>query len=285
VILALLLFLVQSEVVIDTTTIFAADVLALKASDPRAGVSFGYAPAPGLARRFSKYDISAKLQSAGFAIDDLTIPETVIVRRRASGLDRNQVMQAVLDAFLQHYPKANVEVTSLDTPAVQVTTGPVEIRAFLPPRFDPSGSVFVKLEMRGMNFVRTAYARTNVRVEMEQPVLKSAIPAHTSIQPSDIEFKPMAVGGIAATQFEGLLTKRSVEAGQVVTADLLYMPVYVQKGDSVTVKATAGAITVSATMRAKASGKFGETIQVEHLTGQGTTTARITGPRTLEAVK
>jgi hypothetical protein len=59
----------------------------------------------------------------------------------------------------------------------------------------------------------------------------------------------------------------------------------VHKGDSVTVKATAGAVTIAAVMRAKAAGKLGETIPVEHLSGEGTTMARIVGPRTLEVSK
>jgi flagella basal body P-ring formation protein FlgA len=65
-------------------------------------------------------------------------------------------------------------------------------------------------------------------------------------------------------------------------SDLLYTPLYVKKGDAVTVRATAGAVTIAATMRAKAAGKLGDTIPVEHLSGEGSTMARIVGPRTLE---
>jgi flagella basal body P-ring formation protein FlgA len=52
----------------------------------------------------------------------------------------------------------------------------------------------------------------------------------------------------------------------------------------VTVKAIAGGVTIAATMRAKGSGKFGETIQVEHLSGEGTVMARVIGPKTLESL-
>src|SRR5438128_1909669 len=68
-------------------------------------------------------------------------------------------------------------------------------------------------------------------------------------------------------------------------ARLIFRPLYVQKGDMVTVKASSGGITIAAMMRAKASGKYGDTIPVEHLTGQGSTTARIVGPRTLESLQ
>ena len=106
------------------------------------------------------------------------------------------------------------------------------------------------------------------------------------IQPSDIEWKMAPVRNDAASgQVDGMLAKRDLGPGQVVTGDLLYMPLYVHKGDSVTVKATAGAVTIAATMRAKAAGKLGETIAVEHLTGEGSTMARIIAPRTLETLQ
>jgi flagella basal body P-ring formation protein FlgA len=84
-------------------------------------------------------------------------------------------------------------------------------------------------------------------------------------------------------RMEGMVAKRDLEPGVVLSTELLYMPVYVNKGDAVTVKATSGGVTISATMRAKEAGKFGDSIVVEHLSGGGTTTARVIGPRTLEA--
>lgn len=284
-ILTLLLFLLPTEVMLDADMIRVSDIVTLAQSDPRGAVSLGYAPAPGLARRIARYEVVAKLQSAGFPSDDLEIPDSILVRRRAVGLDRDQVMQAVLDAFVRQYAGANIEIISIDVPAIQVGGGPIELTASLPLRFDLAASVFVRLEIRGANFARNTFVRTNVRIETEQPVLKNPVAAHTPIRTEDIEFRPMPLRGAVAERFEGLLAKRDLQPGQTVTTDVLYMPVYVQKGDSVTVKATSGAITIAATMRARASGKFGDTIQVEHLSGQGTTMARIIGPRILEAVK
>jgi flagella basal body P-ring formation protein FlgA len=275
----------QAEIVLDMDTIFARDILGLTQSDPRANVSFGHAPGPGLARRIPRHEVLSKLQSAGFSGTDLQVPESILVRRRATGLDRDQVTRTILEAFTKQFPGANVEITGVEIPSLQVGTGPVELRATLPARFDPATSVFVRLEVRGSNFSRNTFVRTNVKIETEQPVLKNPVQAHSAIQAEDIEYKPMPVRGTPVERFEGLVAKRDLQAGTPLTADLLYMPVYVQKGDAVTVKATSGSITISATMRAKASGKFGDTIQVEHLTGQGITSARIIGPRTLEAVK
>src|SRR5262249_37776335 len=83
----------------------------------------------------------------------------------------------------------------------------------------------------------------------------------------------------------GMVAKQDLASGTVLSTDLLYMPVYVRKGDAVTVRAKAGGVMISATMRAKESGKFGESIIVGHLSGNGTATARVIGPRTLEALQ
>ncbi len=270
-----------AEVVIDTDTISLGDLVPFSASDRRASLSFGYAPNPGLSRRIPKYEILGKLSSAGLPVDDLQLPEFILVRRNASGLDRDQVTRAILDAFTTQYPDANVEIISVELPAIQVGTGPLEITARLPQRVDVSNSVFIRVEIRGASFSRNAFVRTNVRIETEQPVLKNKVPAHSAVQPTDIEWKVTPVRAGVAADVEGMLAKRDLEPGQVLTTDLLYTPVYVHKGDSVTVKATAGGVTIAATMRAKASGKFGDTIQVEHLSGQGTTMAKVIGPRML----
>ncbi len=82
-----------------------------------------------------------------------------------------------------------------------------------------------------------------------------------------------------------MVAKQDLAPSGVLFMDLLYMPVYVRKGDAVTVRANAGGVTVSATMRAKEAGKFGDSIVVEHLSGNGIATARVIGPKTLEAIQ
>jgi flagella basal body P-ring formation protein FlgA len=83
----------------------------------------------------------------------------------------------------------------------------------------------------------------------------------------------------------GMLAKRGIPAGEVITGDLLYAPLLVHKGETVTVKASNGGISITAMMRARASAHMGETISVEHLSGAGSTSARVIGPRLLEATQ
>jgi flagella basal body P-ring formation protein FlgA len=275
-----------ADVTIDADTITLGALIFFPAGDSRAAISLGYAPNPGLARRITKSEIVSKLTLAGKPAEDLSLPDSILVHRKAAGLDRDQVTRAILEAFIKRFSGANIEITSVEIPSVQVGTGSVEIAASLPARFDPGTPVFVRIDAKGTSFAKTVFARTTVRIESEQPVLKNKVGAHTEIKPDDIERRLMPVqSASAAEQVDGLVTKRDLQPGQVVTGDLLYVPLYVRKGDSVTVKATSGAVTIAATMRAKAAGKLGETIPVEHLSGQGSTMARVIGPRILEVSK
>jgi flagella basal body P-ring formation protein FlgA len=274
------------DVTIDTDSIVLSAIIPFSAADPRGAISLGYAPNPGLARRITKSEILNKLALAGMTVDDLQLPESILVHRQAAEIDRDRVTQSILDAFTRRYPGANIEITSVDIPPAQIGTGPIDISAILPDRFDPTNSVYVRLDVRGKTFARTVYVPTRVRVEGNQLVLKNKVAAHSEIQPGDVEWKLAPIrSGAAAEQVDGMLAKRDLEPGQVLTNDLLYMPLFVRKGDSVTVRATSGSVTIAATMRAKSAGKLGETIPVEHLSGEGSTMARIVGPRTLEVSK
>jgi flagella basal body P-ring formation protein FlgA len=279
-----------ADVTIDTDSITLNKLIPFPASDSRGALSLGFAPNPGLARRFSKDELLAKITAAGFSTEDLKLPDSILVHRLSQGLDRDRVTRTVLEAFTHQYPGGSVEIQAIEIPGIQIGTGNVDIAASIPAHVDPSGPVFVKLDVRGDSFVRTLFIRTSVRIETMQPVIARQISAQSRIRPEDVEWKSMPLQGnheglTSLARTEGMVAKRDLEAGIVLSMDLLYMPVYVSKGDAVTVKGTSGGVTVSATMRARESGKFGDSIVVEHLSGAGTTTARVIGPKTLEVIQ
>jgi flagella basal body P-ring formation protein FlgA len=278
------------EVTINTDSITLGQLVSFPPSDARSAIPLGYAPGPGLGRRFLKDELLARISSAGLPTDDLRLPDTILVHRQAQTLDRNDVLRAVRDGFIRQYASANVEITSIEVPEIQVGTGRVELFASLPPHADPGAPVFVKLEIRAGNTSRTTYIRTVARIETPQPVIVRPIAAQSRVLPEDVEWRNAPLQGARGVlnslePLDGMVAKRDLEPGTVLSADLFYAPIYVRKGDAVTVRATSGSVTVSATMRAKEAGKFGESIQVEHLSGSGTTTARVVGPRTLEALQ
>jgi flagella basal body P-ring formation protein FlgA len=280
------------DVNVDTETLTVGAILPIPSSDPRAAVGLGYAPNPGLARRVARQEIIAKIQAAGQRTDDLEFPESILVHRRSKSLDPQLVKQTVMEAFVRKFPPdATIELISVDTPATSIGAGDFTISAALPAtRFDPNQPVFVRLDIRSGGVSQTAYVRTVVRIQTMQPVLRTPLAANAEVRPDDVEWKLTSVDGsgsavTSADALQGMLSKRDLDAGQILKADLFYAPLFVRKGDSVTVKATSGGVTISATMRAMAAGRLGDTIPVEHLSGSGSTTARVVGPRLLEAIQ
>src|SRR3989442_7261801 len=59
------------EVTISTDSITLGQVIPFGGSDPRATISLGYAPNPGLARRFLKDEVLAKIIAAGVLTKEL----------------------------------------------------------------------------------------------------------------------------------------------------------------------------------------------------------------------
>lgn len=278
-----------ADITVDTETLTLGTLIPFPNGDARASIGLGYAPQPGLARRFLKPELLAKITTAGLKTDDLEIPDSVLVHRKAQLLDAELARAAVQQAFARQYPNAAVNVLSVDVPQTQVSGGALDIVATVPARADFGAPVFVRLDLKGAGVSRSIFARTVVEVQQPQLVLKNSVAANAPIGKDDVEWQvaPLraAAPSLASTEkLQGFVAKRDLQQGQVLTADMLYSPLLVRKGESVSVKATSGGITIAATMRAKADGRFGDTIALEHLSGPGSTSARVIGARTLETL-
>ena len=278
-----------AEVSIDKDSLVLGDLIEFPQGDLRATLRLGRAPNPGLARRLHDYEILGKLRTSGLRSDDLELPESVLIRRRSARLSSEEVWNEIYDLFGRTYPDGRIEILDLQVPAIDVATGRIDLAASLPSSFNPDGIISVRLDIRGESFARSAFIQTQVRIEIPQPVVTSAVRAHSQIAQSDVEWRLAPLGTIkdAVGSFEeirGKLAKQDLEAGAILTSRQLYSPVLVRRGDAVTVLARVGGITVSAMMRARSAGKYGDTIIVEHLNGDGRATARITGQGTVEAL-
>jgi flagella basal body P-ring formation protein FlgA len=291
VIIALLLaccLTAPAEVTIDSDTVTLGSIVRFPAGDARAALLLGAAPQPGLGRSYLRQELIAKVRTSGLAVDDLQFPETIIVRRKSQGLNSAQVSELVREAFAKQFPDADITIVSFENPDVDLATGQLEMSASLPDKPDPSAPIFVKLDIRSGAYSRKVFVKTIAEVRKPQPILRSDIAANSEIHVDDIEWKVMPLRGhgepiLSADSLTGMLAKRGIAAGEVITGDLLYAPLLVHKGETVTVKASNGGISITAMMRARASAHLGETISVEHLTGVGSTSARVIGPRLLEA--
>ncbi len=278
-----------AEVAVDKDTLVLGDLIEFPSGDARASLPLGYAPNPGLARRLHDYEILGKLRVAGLPTDDLKLPDSVLVRRASRSLDTARVHEIITGLFVQRFPDARIEILELTVPKIEVATGTLDLSATLPATFNPDGPISVRLEIQGEGFSRSAFVRTRVRVETPQPVLVRPVEAHSPIVSGDVQWQltPLGRSGDVVgsiNSIRGKLSKQDLREGQILTERLLYSPVMVRRGDSVTVRARLGSVTVAATMIARSSGEYGDTIVVEHLNGGGKATARVTGDGTVEVI-
>jgi hypothetical protein len=100
----------------------------------------GYAPQPGLARRFLKLELIAKITTAGLKTDDLEIPESVLVHRKRKFSKRNRRGPPSSRPSRRQYPNAAVYIISIGVPHTQVSRrrsryDATYLRANLPHRF------------------------------------------------------------------------------------------------------------------------------------------------------
>src|SRR5262245_24092206 len=161
------------------------DMLPLPSTDPRAGISLGRAPNPGLARRTQTYEIAARIKAAGKGVE---WPKSILVRRGSQPLNSAEIHQTVLQAFLDQFPDADIHLLDVEIPDLKIETGDVQLHGALPQHFDPRAPISVRLDIRGRSFSRTVYIRVSARIELIQPVLRVNVLAHSEILPEYVKW-------------------------------------------------------------------------------------------------
>lgn len=116
-------------------------------------------------------------------------------------------------------------------------------------------------------------AQTRVGVEVRREVLVASVPVRRGarLEASSVvrESRWLAPGSAPADPKEafGHELRRNLEPGDVVSARDLEPPIAVRRGDRVLVRAVRGTVVVRAQARALGTGRIGETIELESLTG------------------
>ena len=121
-----------------------------------------------------------------------------------------------------------------------------------------------------------AYARATREILRHEAIAGEAIEIITGILPAD-GLKRLPDG----KQVIGLVARRDIKAGEVMTAAVLQVPPDVRAGDSVVLTVAVGSVRVSTQAIASASGHQGDVIRVVPEGGRAVK-ARVTGPRAVE---
>ncbi|MEJ5358169.1 MAG: flagellar basal body P-ring formation chaperone FlgA [Desulfobacterales bacterium] len=285
----------RSEVVSDPIRL--GEIARIEAADPEErgrleSVSLGRAPLPGRERRLDPAWIAARIRTAGVEAErlELASPEEVTVRRAAAVLERRTMEEAVREYVSARAGEEGVSrIREIRVPeALVVPAGERQLRVLGPKGGDLVGTVPLTLVVKaGEEPERRLPAAVTVERPVSVLVARRPLGRFKPLAEEDVERRPLdstRVPADALTQpgeVIGKRVKRPVEAGAVLSADLLESQPVVKNGDRVRIVAETAGLRVTAFGVVRQRGAPGDLVQVVNLDSSKTVTARVVDERTV----
>ncbi len=254
-----------------------------------ADLSFGYAPYPGHVRWVSRAEVLAALRRAGCAAPRLEMADKVLVTRASQMLAADPVKEAVHRYFAAAYPALELEVIEMEVPLdVALPAGDVQLSvesANAPTRLD-GVTLKLRIAVDGKSD-RSQWVHLRARARGRLVTTSRPVAFGEALNRSNLQLEERVVDRLDGLltdldQVAGSVSKRALEAGEVLTERDFDQPVLVKRGDLVTVVARLRNLTISASARARDSGGRGDWIVVQNLDSKQLVEARVIGANRVE---
>ncbi|MBK1874814.1 MULTISPECIES: flagellar basal body P-ring formation chaperone FlgA [Marinobacter] len=132
-------------------------------------------------------------------------------------------------------------------------------------------------------FVTTTVSISGPALVAARPLGRGERVTGNMLETRDVVLNASRRGIITDSQMiEGMIIRRPVNAGSVLTPDLLDAPIAVSRGDHVIITARRGPFSVRSRGKALASASVGEQVLVENLGSARTVKANVTAPGHVE---
>ena len=164
--------------------------------------------------------------------------------------------------------RVSVQVGNLD-PRLRLAACTAGMEAFDPQGARKMGSTLVGVRCLGPTRW-SVYVSANVTLEIDVLVASRSLQRGQPISASAVRLETRRVGNLRAgyytalDQVHGMLAKRNLTPGTILSPRLIKAPRLVRRGDRVTLLIKAGQITVSALGESNADGIYGQIIPVEN---------------------
>jgi flagella basal body P-ring formation protein FlgA len=248
-----------------------------------AETAIGYAPAPGVRRRFEAAELGRL--AARHGVPDP--PGGICFERPTMTLDRAQLLEVLeralgvagariaLEDFSRHpaplgdvvFPRQWLRAPAPGAPAAVLWRGYVRY----------AGARRFPIWAR----VRITAPLTRVRA-VETLRMGEAIQAGQLTLEAGEGFPAAGRDAESVEQVAGRRPQRTIPAGSIVPLALLDQPREVERGDAVRVEVASGAARLSFTGRAESAGSVGETVRVRNMEANRTFAARVAAKGAVE---
>jgi flagella basal body P-ring formation protein FlgA len=236
----------------------------------------GFAPTPGVQRRFSAGELSRLAAGNGVVIETAG----VCFERKLTPLTKERVMVGLRASL-----PASAELELLEFSHVRIPEGAVEFsRSGLPPaRLDsPRDPVIWRGSVKyAAAQSMPVWAKVRVWISIPSVFAVQDLPPGKAIEPEqirmgNIDSGPYSKGeSLTAEQAVGLAPRRPIRAGQPIPRSAVEMPLLVEQGEMVGLEARVGGAFLKSKVRAQGSGRAGDTISVRNVESGKTFQARI----------
>jgi flagella basal body P-ring formation protein FlgA len=238
--------------------------------------SIGLTPAPGAQRRFSAGDLIRLAALYGISAE----PTPVCFARKLEALTKDRLLAALREALP---PEAQVEI--VDFSRVSVPQGQLEFSRqglSTAPLFSAREPVI----WRGRAKYAPAqsvpvWVKARLWVSRSGLIAVRDLPAGKPIEPAgirlgDLEATPFSECAAASPgEVAGLAPRRLIRAGQAIPLSILEAPADVMRGEMVGVEAHSGTAFLKYEVRAEASGRVGEAVEVRNVESGKTFRAKV----------
>ncbi len=236
----------------------------------------GFAPAPGVQRRFSAGEMSRLATSNGVVNESAA----VCIERKLTPLTKETVL-AALRASLP----AGAELELLEFSHVRIPDGILEFsRSGLPPaRQDaPREPVIWRGNVKyAAAQSMPVWAKVRVWISIPSVIAVQDLPLGKPIEADQIRMANIDSGpysqdeALSAEQAVGLAPRHPIRAGQPIQRSALETPLLVERGEMVGLEARVGGAFLKSKVRAEGSGRAGDTIPVRNVESGKSFQARI----------
>lgn len=243
-----------------------------------ASLKLGNAPPPGGEIELTRQEFGQRLSLAGGSYEDISwfIPQAVTIETKAqavSGAGLTAAAQSYIeDKMKAEYPGQRYTLETLYMPRdVAVPEGEAEFRVELPNGVKLNGpmNAVVRIYVDGRLY-KSAQSRFKLRVYERVVVANRSLASRETISAADVSLEDLDTSKIAPGYLTdlrsaiGMVTKRVVSKGAVLSSAMLDKPVLIKRMTTVEIRVVIGDVEVKMEGQAMQDGRESQMIRVKN---------------------
>lgn len=257
-------------------------------------LKLGSAPSPGNSMVLSKETLGMRLAGAGSDLGGIAwhIPDTVTVTAPSQTISGQALLEKAVMTVREQTSQGDISITPIGSVRdVVAPIGDMVLTSSLPYgiRYNSPTAVMVDVSVNGQTISKISM---HLDVKLYQQVVVAAV----QISPGEIvtterlRYERMDTGRLKLGYFtdvnkvQGLMTKRLLMPGAVVTDSVVSKPLLVKRGNMVTILARIGGMEVTATGKAMQDGNEGQLIRVQNVNSAKIISAKVLDASTVQVL-